>query len=95
MRSWVEKLAKVIKKEGAYTYINEITIRNYRIKLEKFREDIGLYVHHYKVIDNDAYYDKNVYLKLYQDEYDLLCKIFKDVEESEQDALIEIFNSFE
>lgn len=95
MRSWVEKLAKVIKKEGVYTYISEITIRNYRIKLEKFREDFGLYVHHYKVIDNDAYYDKNIYLKLYQDEYDLLYKIFKDLEESEQDALIDIFNSFE
>lgn len=95
MRSWVEKLAKVIKKEGTYTYINEINIRNYRIKLEKFREDIGLYINHYKVIGDDAYYDKNIYLKLYQDEYDLLYKIFKDIEESEQDALIEIFNSFE
>lgn len=95
MRSWVEKLANVIKKEGTYHWINEISIRNYNIKIDKFQENFKLYVSHFKKVENETYYDKSIYLKLYQDEYDLLYKIITDIEESEQDALIEIFNSFE
>lgn len=95
MRTWVEKLAKVIKNEGAYTYLGEITITNYRIKLDKFREDMSLYVEHFKIIDNEARYDKYICIKLYQDEYDLLHKVIKDIEESEINIIIETFNSFE
>lgn len=95
MRSWVEKLAKVIKKEGTYHWINEIVVKNYNIKIDKFQEEFKLYVCHFKKVENEPYYDKRISLKLYQDEYDLLYKIITDIEESEQDVLIEIFNSFE
>lgn len=95
MRAWVEKLAKVVKNEGTYTYLGEINITNYRIKLEKFREDVSLFVSHFKTINNEIYYDKSVNIKLYQDEYDLLHKIITDIEESEKDLIIETFNSFE
>lgn len=95
MRSWVEKLANVIKKEGTYHWINEISVRDYNIKIDKFQEKFKLYVSHFKKVENETYYDKNISLKLYQDEYDLLYKIITDIEESEQDALIKIFNSFE
>lgn len=95
MRAWVEKLSKAIKNEGIYTYLSEIIITNYRIKLEKFREDISLFVSHFKTIDNETYYDKHVSIKLYPDEYDLLHKVITDIEESEKDNIIKTFNSFE
>lgn len=93
MRSWVEKLAKVIKKEGRSTWMDEVSFRQYHVKVENWRDSFNMFVKHFN--EEEEGWDKCVNIKIYPDEYDLLKRVITDIEKSEEDALIEIFNSFE
>jgi hypothetical protein len=97
MRIWVEKLGNKIKQEGNSTGWNaEVIIPQFRINLTEGRNDRWLVVEQYEKDEegNRKYTSRNI-IKIYEDEYDYLNTIIKDLNKIAQDKFIEIFNSFE
>lgn len=97
MRSWIEKLANKIKQEGNSTGWNsEVLIPQFRINLTECRDDRRLIVEQYKIDEEgNRRYTSRGTIKIYEDEYDYLNTIIKDLNKITQDKFIEIFNSFE
>lgn len=97
MRNWIEKLANKIKQEGNTTGWNsEVLIPQFRINLTECIEDRWLVVEQYEKDEegNRRYISRGI-IKIYEDEYDYLDTIIKDLNKITQDKFIEIFNSFE
>ena len=95
MRAWIEKLANKIKQEGYSTGWEEVIIPQFRISLiELGHKSLG--VNQYKEDEKGNYiYTSRCIIKVYEDEYDYLRKIIKDLYNTTQDEFIKIFNSFE
>ncbi len=97
MRSWIEKLANKIKQEGNSTGWNaEVFIPQFRINITECKNDKLLVVEQYEKDEkgNHKYTSRSI-IKIYEDEYDYLNTIIKDLNKITQDKFIEIFNSFE
>lgn len=97
MRTWLEKLANKIKQEGNSTGWNaEVLIPQFRINLTECRNDRWLAVEQYEKDEegNHRYISRGI-IKIYEDEYDYLDNIIKDLNKITQDKFIEIFNSFD
>ena len=96
MRNWVEKLGNKIKQEGTSTgWIAEVIIPQFRITLLEGNNDRWLVAEQYEKDKKDnRRYISRCMIKIYENEYDYLDTIIKDLNKIAQDKFIEIFNSF-
>jgi hypothetical protein len=97
MRNWIEKLGNKLKQEGNATgWHEEALIPQFKISLTEGRNDRWLLVEQYRIDEEgNRRYTSRGMIKIYEDEYDYLNAIIKDLNKIVQDKFIEIFNSFE
>lgn len=87
MRTWVEKLAKYIEKEGRYLH-QSLKLNDLEIHLVTDHSDMSKYISFY-----DCEY--GVRLKIYEDEFDFLKESVKKCKQKAEDHFIEIINNLE
>lgn len=87
MRTWIEKLAKRIEKEGRYLH-RALKLDDLEIYLGTDYSDMSKYI---------SFYDNKygAQLKIYEDEFDFLKESVKKCKQKAEDHFIEIINSFE
>lgn len=95
MRSWVEKLAKTSKEKGVF-YCMHVTVENLDWDIDQYYRDYKEknYTLCIRNINKDGNVDNQCWIKLYEDEVDLLKETIEYCENKAKDYILNKIESF-